>query len=231
LCRWYNPSRKLDRIGGARELRDGFMRIIAGERRGHKLEGPSGRSTRPTSDLVRESIFNILGSLVEGRVVYDLFAGTGAMGLEALSRGASKSYFLETDRQNVAVIRRNIAHLRYEAFTHIYQADALRWMRGYAAVDDQPVLVLIDPPYRDHGARGQKLETALSELIARLPRGSVVVVEAPEKFEPGLFPKSETWDVRKYGGTAIALCIVGEAQAEPTSADICEDALRPPLGA
>jgi 16S rRNA G966 N2-methylase RsmD len=173
LCRWYNPSRKLDRIGGARELRDGFMRIIAGERRGHKLEGPSGRS----------------------------------------------------------VIRRNIAHLRYEAFTHIYQADALRWMRGYAAVDDQPVLVLIDPPYRDHGARGQKLETALSELIARLPRGSVVVVEAPEKFEPGLFPKSETWDVRKYGGTAIALCIVGEAQAEPTSADICEDALRPPLGA
>jgi 16S rRNA (guanine966-N2)-methyltransferase len=189
------------------------MRIIAGERRGHKLEGPSGRATRPTSDLVRESIFNILGGLVEGRTVYDLFAGTGAMGLEALSRGAARTFFLETDRQNVAVIRRNIAHLRYEAFTHVYQADALRWMRGYAPVDDQPIVVLIDPPYRDYRARGNKIAAALGELIARLPARSVVVVEAPEKFEPGVLPQGQSWDLRRYGGTAVAFCIV-EREAE-----------------
>jgi 16S rRNA (guanine966-N2)-methyltransferase len=70
------------------------MRIIAGQRRGHKFDGPRGDSTRPTSELVREAIFNILGDLVAGRLVVDLFAGTGALGLEALSRGAARAIFV-----------------------------------------------------------------------------------------------------------------------------------------
>src|SRR5947209_5066116 len=90
------------------------MRIIAGQRRGHKFDGPRDQSTRPTSDLVRESLFNILGESVEGLVVVDLFAGTGALGLEALSRGAERAIFVERNRENVALIRRNIATLRYE---------------------------------------------------------------------------------------------------------------------
>ncbi len=88
------------------------MRIIAGQRRGHKIDGPRASAhTRPTSDLVRESLFNILGELVVDRPVIDLFAGTGALGLEALSRGARRAIFVEKDRENVGLIFRNIATL------------------------------------------------------------------------------------------------------------------------
>ena len=85
------------------------MRIISGQRRGHKIEGPKDRATRPTSDMVRESIFNILRDDVENRTVIDLFAGTGALGLEALSRGAARAIFVEQNRENVALIHRNLA--------------------------------------------------------------------------------------------------------------------------
>jgi 16S rRNA (guanine966-N2)-methyltransferase len=91
------------------------MRIIAGQRRGHKIDGPKpSAGTWPTSDFVRESFFNILGELVVGRLVVDLFAGTGALGLEALSRGAERAIFVESNRANVGLIFRNIATLRYE---------------------------------------------------------------------------------------------------------------------
>src|SRR5690606_10626649 len=91
------------------------MRIISGIRRGHTIQGPGGsQDTRPTSDLVREAIFNILGPEVEGRPVVDLFAGTGALGLEALSRGATSATFVEKRGQNAALIRRNLASLRFE---------------------------------------------------------------------------------------------------------------------
>src|SRR3954449_6251812 len=80
---------------------DHVMRIIAGQRRGQKFDGPKGGGTRPTSDLVRESLLNILGGEVAGRIVVDLFAGTGAIGLEALSRGAARALFVEQNRENV----------------------------------------------------------------------------------------------------------------------------------
>src|SRR3954454_9559224 len=122
------------------------MRIIAGQRRGHKFDGPKGSGTRPTSDLVRESLFNILGEQVDGRIVIDLFAGTGALGLEALSRGAARAIFVEQNRDNVALIYRNVATLRYEDRARVFPADAYRWCRAFAPVDDEPVVVFLDPP-------------------------------------------------------------------------------------
>ncbi len=105
------------------------MRIIAGQRRGHKFDGPRDKVTRPTSDLVRESMFNILGESVEGLLVIDLFGGTGALGLEALSRGAGRAIFVERNRENAALIRRNIATLRYEDRSQVVLADAYRWAK------------------------------------------------------------------------------------------------------
>src|SRR5437879_617439 len=118
------------------------MRIIAGERRGHKIDGPKGHSTRPTSDLVRESFFNILRELVVDRVVVDLFAGTGALGLEALSRGASRAIFVERNRENVALVYRNVATLRYEDRVRVLATDAYRWVRSFVPLDDAPLVVL-----------------------------------------------------------------------------------------
>ncbi|HKI19493.1 MAG TPA: RsmD family RNA methyltransferase, partial [Isosphaeraceae bacterium] len=127
------------------------MRIIAGQRRGHKIDGPrASADTRPTSDLVRESLFNILGELVQDRLVVDLFAGTGAVGLEALSRGASRAIFVERNRENVGLIHRNIATLRYEGRAQVRHVDAYRWARTLRPLDDRPIVVFLDPPYRDY---------------------------------------------------------------------------------
>jgi 16S rRNA (guanine966-N2)-methyltransferase len=181
------------------------MRIIAGERRGHKIEGPRGGNTRPTSDLVRESIFNILGEAVEGRLVVDLFAGTGALGLEALSRGASRAIFVEQNRENVALIRRNMAVLRYEDRVHVIQGDAYRWARSYSPIDADPIVVLLDPPYRDYETRVAKVNAMLADLVRKLPPESLIAVESGRALDDSVLPDLEAWDVRRYGGTQVAI--------------------------
>jgi 16S rRNA (guanine966-N2)-methyltransferase len=190
------------------------MRIIAGLRRGHKIEGPEDRHTRPTSDMVRESIFNILADEVEGREVLDLFAGTGALGLEALSRGASRALFVERDRDNAAVIRRNIAHLRFEDRAKVAQADAYRFLKGYEASDPSPILAFLDPPYPEYANHPDRFSAGLRTLLEKVPPGSTVVVEAPERLPDGILPEPELWDLRRYGGTVVAIL---RAEAPPTS--------------
>jgi 16S rRNA (guanine966-N2)-methyltransferase len=182
------------------------MRIISGQRRGHKIDGPkASNGTRPTSDLVRESVFNILRDLVVDRVVIDLFAGTGALGLEALSRGARQAIFVERDRDNVALIHRNIATLRYQDRAAVRHADAYRWARSYAPADDSPVVVLLDPPYREYEIHGKYLNRMLAGLVETLPPGSVVVLESGRTLDARILADFDTWDIRRYGGTQIAL--------------------------
>ena len=181
------------------------MRIIAGERRGHKIDGPKGQGTRPTSDLVRESVFNILGPLVDGRVVVDLFAGTGALGMEALSRGAARAIFVEQNRDNVALIYRNLATLRYEDRARVLATDAYRWARGFNPIDDAPMVVLIDPPYREYEHRPRRVRELLSALLTRLPPDSVIVLESGRTLDADLLPGFDDWDVRRYGSTQVAV--------------------------
>jgi 16S rRNA (guanine966-N2)-methyltransferase len=181
------------------------MRIIAGERRGHKIDGPKGQGTRPTSDLVRESVFNILGARVVDRVVVDLFAGTGALGLEALSRGAARAIFVERNRENVALIHRNLATLRYEDRVRVLAADAYRWARGFAPVDGAPMVVLIDPPYREYESRPGRVRQLLSDLSRNLPAGSEIVLESGRTLGEEILPEFEAWDVRRYGSTQVAI--------------------------
>lgn len=190
------------------------MRIIAGERRGHKIDGPKGQGTRPTSDMVREAVFNILGPSVEGRLVVDLFAGTGALGLEALSRGADRAVFVERNRENIGLIHRNLGTLRYEDRVRVLNADAYRWARGFEPIEDRPVIVLIDPPYREHDDRPRRVRELLDTLLDRLPAGSTVVLESRRGLDAEVLPRFDEWDVRRYGGTQIAvLVLAGPAEA------------------
>jgi 16S rRNA (guanine966-N2)-methyltransferase len=181
------------------------MRIIAGQRRGHKFDGPKGNTTRPTSDLVRESLFNILGEQVVDRVVVDLFAGTGALGLEALSRGASRAIFVEQNRENVALIHRNLATLRFEDRARVHASDAYRWARSFDPIDDQPLVVFLDPPYREYETRAKKVNQLLQDLVQKLPPGSAIAVESRRALDAGVLPDPDAWDVRRYGGTQIAI--------------------------
>jgi 16S rRNA (guanine966-N2)-methyltransferase len=123
------------------------MRIVAGTYRGRRLAAPRGRDVRPTADRVREALFSILGP-IDGLVVLDLFAGTGAMGLEALSRGAASATFVEIDRQAHEVVRRNIdATIAGERRdTDLIKGDAARVVRSLALAGRRFDLVFFDPP-------------------------------------------------------------------------------------
>jgi 16S rRNA (guanine966-N2)-methyltransferase len=197
------------------------MRIIAGQRRGHKINGPrASADTRPTSDLVRESLFNILGELVADRLVVDLFAGTGAVGLEALSRGARRAIFVERNRENVGLIHRNIAILRYEGRAQVRHADAYRWARSLRPLDDSPIVVFLDPPYRDYDVNARLLRHMIAGLIEQLPAGSAIALESGRLFDAQVLPDFDSWDIRRYGNTQVAIRVsVGAQVPEVAGAD------------
>ena len=171
------------------------MRIIAGSRKGHKIQAPRGLDTRPTSDRVRENVFNILGPL-EGATVLDLYAGSGAMGLEALSRGATRAVFVEHDGDAVRTIERNLDKLRLSAT--ILRQDAVRALAAEAGAGRKYDLVLVDPPYTmtDYALLARYLPLVLAE-------DGVIVVETAARTEPELPLAQRT--SRTYGSARLTL--------------------------
>ena len=174
------------------------MRVVAGSRKGHRIDAPKGVVTRPTSDRVREAVFSILGS-VEGARVLDLFAGSGAMGLEALSRGAAGCVFVESDRQAARVIQSNLEKLRLTGAV-VVTRDAVAALREEREHDRRFDLVLADPPYEDWG----RYEESLAELVpAVIADHGLVVVETAERIEPAL--PLDLVTARRYGSARITV--------------------------
>ncbi|HWK26763.1 MAG TPA: 16S rRNA (guanine(966)-N(2))-methyltransferase RsmD [Solirubrobacter sp.] len=174
------------------------MRIIAGRYGGRTLTAPRGASTRPTSDRVREALFSILGSAVPGAHVLDLFAGSGALGLEARSRGAAAVTFVDDDRAAIAAIRANLDALGEAA--DVRRIDALRFLSAAAGNDAQYDLVFLDPPYRLAERLAPPLSTALPAVLAP---GAMVVAECDRRAPLDLaLPLT---DERRYGDTLIRI--------------------------
>lgn len=123
------------------------MRIVAGKFKGRRLAGPEGPGLRPTSDSLRETLFNILGSSTAGVRVLDGYAGTGALGLEALSRGASHAVFIESDRRALKVLRENIRRCGAESGCTIIARDFFSAMEDRWPEIENAGLILLDPPY------------------------------------------------------------------------------------
>jgi 16S rRNA (guanine966-N2)-methyltransferase len=169
------------------------MRIIAGTHRGHRIAAPAGRDTRPTSDRVRENAFNLIGP-VDGARVLDLFAGSGAMGLEALSRGAASAIFVESDREACRVINANLDKLRLRA-TVLCQ-DAVRTVAGERRSFD---LVLCDPPYDFDRKR------LVPHLARLLEPDGVLVWETSGREDPPDVPGLAERTSRKYGSARLTL--------------------------
>lgn len=152
------------------------LRVIAGEAKGRRLKSVPGLETRPTADRVRQTLFDILGD-VGGERVLDLFAGTGALGIEALSRGASKATFVESDAAAAAVIRDNLAVCGFADRAAVRRSDAEAFLARRAPASARFDLVFLDPPYE----RGLAFVARLMGLLAdrdRVPEGGRVVVES-----------------------------------------------------
>jgi 16S rRNA (guanine966-N2)-methyltransferase len=176
------------------------VRVVAGRLGGRRLRAPRGRDTRPTSDRVREALFAMLGPVDDLRVL-DLFAGSGALAIEALSRGAATATLVERDARAVAVIRANLASLELtESEARVVHAPARAALRDASAAGDAYDLVLLDPPYRDAPALGRELSQALLAVLAPDAR---VVTESDRRspLELGLPVLRE----RRYGDTLIRI--------------------------
>jgi 16S rRNA (guanine966-N2)-methyltransferase len=189
------------------------LRIIAGQHRGRRLLAPAGQATRPTADRVRQALFDMLWHApwspfsknrerIEGARVLDAFAGTGALGLEALSRGAAAASFLENDRAALAALRANIATCREEARCRVLPADATKPPRAQAACD----LVFLDPPYREG-----LMETALAALAGAgwIAPGALVCAEygVPHTMSPAAIPPGFTLLADRVHGPALLLVL------------------------
>ena len=195
------------------------MRVIAGENGGRRLVAPAGRATRPTSDRAREAIFSMLessmldssvtstGTTLQGAMVWDLFAGSGAMGIEALSRGAAHATFVDQARPAVSAVRANLAALGYgPQRSAVVCADVLNWVRpelGSARPEPAEVdLVMADPPYSWQGW------DALLERLAHLRP----LVLAETGSELALPPGWQALRAKRYGGTVVTLARFSETQ-------------------
>ena len=168
---------------------------MAGELRGRRIAAPPGSATRPTSDRVREALFSMLGDVVGMRVL-DLFAGSGALGIEALSRGAAEATFVDRDPRAVATIRRNLAALGLDAGA-AHRGDALPFLRKESATFD---LILVDAPY-DCALR---LAGPLSEALPAVLSTEALIVTESDKRNPLLLELPLARE-RVYGDTRIAI--------------------------
>ena len=170
------------------------MRVVAGRFKGRTLHAPRGRSTRPTSDKVREALFSVLGD-VDGLRVLDLFAGSGALGIEALSRGAADATFVDDDERAAAAIRRNVEAVGAGEEATVRRRDALAYLEAHEGPFD---LVLIDPPYSSAPRLGERL----SELLPVVLSNDARIVTESDKRAP-LQLALELEFERDYGDTRI----------------------------
>jgi 16S rRNA (guanine(966)-N(2))-methyltransferase RsmD len=174
------------------------VRVIAGTYGGRTLKAPPGAATRPTSDRVREALFSILADRTPGARVLDLFAGSGALGLEALSRGAASVTFVDDAAAAIRAIKANLQAL--DAVAEVRRADALRFLGAAQDTEAQYDLVFLDPPYR----HAERLARPLSEALpAVLAPGAVAVAESDRRAPLAL--DLPLHDERRYGDTLIRI--------------------------
>jgi 16S rRNA (guanine966-N2)-methyltransferase len=189
------------------------MRIIAGTHRGRRLLAPETEETRPITDRVKQSLFDMLMPRLEDARVLDIFAGTGSMGLESLSRGARHARFFESGRSPLRLLRQNIDSLGFADRSTIMPVDVFKWSPKPEAADSAD-LVFLDPPYRFLTERAGDLQKLAAKLAAQLARDGVVLFRHDTSDSLDLHPLLP-YDRREYGSMTIELLAGPKSQTEP----------------
>ncbi|KIL35251.1 DNA methyltransferase [Cohnella kolymensis] len=179
------------------------MRVISGQAKGHPLKAVPGSNTRPTTDKVKESMFSIIGPYFDEERVLDLFAGTGALGIEALSRGAGSAVFIDANSQSVEVVRRNLESTKLSGKAEVYRNDSRRALKALERKGVPFHIVFLDPPYVM-----KDCDELLKEMASRglLADGALVVVEHhPDVKYEDRFAGFERTRYAEYGETALSI--------------------------
>lgn len=183
------------------------MRVITGKSKGNKLIAPKGLHTRPTSDKVKESIFNILGDIKDDALVLDLFAGSGNVGIEFLSRGASKCYFIDNDANSIKSVKENLERTRLVSQAFVYKNTAEKAINSLGSRGILFDYIFLDPPYE------REILIPIIEKISNnnlLKNKGIIIVEHESKLNlPENIKSFIKNDSRKYGGTTISFYIQG----------------------
>ncbi len=186
----------------------GKLRIIGGKYRGRTIEYSGDLRTRPMKDNIREALFNLIGAWIPGKYVFDLFAGTGAIGIEALSRGAIGATFIERHIPTAKIIQRNLNALEIEESTLIEFSDTFFWSRQFfrqARFPKQPWAVFFCPPYDFYSDRNSEMLDLIQQFCDHAPPESVIAVEADQRFPEDSLPSPELWRTRAYSPAKICL--------------------------
>ena len=154
---------------------------------------------------VREAVFDLIGPEVTDKHVIDLFAGSGALALEALSRGASRATLVERHFPTAKLIRQNLATLDVTLQAEVFASDTFFWVARLAKLGPDPCLVFCSPPYALYIERPREMSHLIGKMMDYVPKESLVVVEADERFDVQDLPRSAEWDVRKFPPAVVGL--------------------------
>lgn len=178
------------------------MRVIAGEARGHKLETLKGNATRPTMDKVKGAIFNMIAPNICDSCVLDLFAGSGALGIEALSRGAQRAVFVDKSRDSIGIIKKNLEHTKLKEKSLVINSDALEAVLRLKDSELKFDIIFIDPPYNKKIA--QKALIFLESNGILKDKGIIIVEHSKDEDLPDYVGKFKKQKFRQYGITIIS---------------------------
>ncbi len=192
------------------------VRIVAGSLRGRKLTVVVHEGMRPTPQMVREALFSILGNAVPGRAFYDIFAGTGVVGLEAVSRGATSARLIEKDPRQATDIQKYAEEFGIGSKVQVLKADVYRWAERWIPLGKEPVNLFLSPPFPDLSQKAEEFLTMVRTLLEKAPDQSVLSIQAEQGFPLDQLPTPELWDVRNYGRNMLLFLVKGdELPAEP----------------
>jgi 16S rRNA (guanine966-N2)-methyltransferase len=181
------------------------MRVIGGKLRGRQFDYSGDPTTRPMKDRVREAVFNLLGTDVQGKWAIDLFAGTGALAFEALSRGSVGATLIERHFPTAKLLTQNAEKLGLTDQVQVVTGSSLLWGRSPDAPPSSPWLVFCSPPYAMYVDQRLELLELLKQLLSAGPQGTMLVIESDERFSPDDLPASLAWDVRQYPPAQVAI--------------------------
>ncbi len=190
---------------GGDSVRPVGLRIIGGKFRGRKLLYGGRRRVRPMKHRLREAIFNLIGPSIRGKHAVDLFAGTGALGLEALSRGAARATLIEQHFPTAAIIRQNVAILGVEDAIELVTASVFVWQQRGGRVGPLPWVVFCSPPYDFYVDRTEQMLRLVGGLMESAPDESIFAVESDRRFDFTTLPASDAWDVRTYAPAEVGV--------------------------
>ncbi|HEV3146934.1 MAG TPA: RsmD family RNA methyltransferase [Gemmataceae bacterium] len=182
------------------------VRIVAGELRGRKIACTVTPELRPTPQMVREAFFSILGNAIPDRPFFDLFAGTGVIGMEAISRGASSATFLENDLRLARQIEEYLKEFEIADRASVLRADVYRWAERWQP-PDMPVNIFLSPPFADLERRLDGFLNLVRTLLAKVPAGSVAVIQAELGFPEQELPQALSWERRQYGRNLLLIWV------------------------